>query len=83
MDIERLQRVINGEVMLAALAVHFSILAEMPSLPTDLVVSKLMRRSKMTSSVQSYCSSSGQSLLIKCSKLQTDTCTLDYKVGKS
>ena len=48
-DRERLQRVVNGEAMLVA--VHFSILAEMPSLPTDLVVSRLISRSKLISSV--------------------------------
>ena len=40
-DIEKLQRVINREATLVA--VHFSILAETSSLPTDLVVSRLIR----------------------------------------
>ena len=75
-DIERLQRIVNGEVMLVA--VHFSILSEMPSLPTDLVVSRLMRRSKIESSVQSR--SSGQSLSVKSSELQAES--LFYKGEK-
>ena len=77
-DIERLQRVINWEVMLVA--VHFSILAEMPSLPTDLVVSRLMRRSKIESSVHSR--SSGQSLSVKSSELQAESLFLQrQKIG--
>ena len=76
-NIERLQKVINGEAMLVA--VHFSILAEMPSVPTDLVVSRLISKSKIATSVQS--SSSGQSLGIKCSKLYAES--LFCRAGKS
>jgi hypothetical protein len=48
-DMERLHSDVNGEEILTA--AHFSILAEIPSLPTDLVVSRLARRSKITSSI--------------------------------